>query len=163
MRRLAIALAALIAAGCPVTAAAQAGNTAGMVNLPGVAPKETSPLKRLPKSARDWIAAEKTRLAAEPRPLEELVFDIQYDLEKDILKVAERERLDTHDLIMVMLFDITSGAAEAVKAELKALDRAGAPEAQRVAAAGRKAQLDAMVAEVVSGQSVLARQLSGNL
>jgi hypothetical protein len=162
MRTLALATALAVAA-MPVSASAQPGNTVGLVTLPGVAPAETSPLRRLPKTARNWIAAEKARLAANPMPLEELAFEIQYELDKDILKVAERERLDTHDLIMVILFDLTTGASGMLNSELKAMEVAGAPEADRTAAAARKAQIDSMVAEVVRGQSVVARQLSGNL
>lgn len=155
--------ATLLVLTAPAPVLAQAGNTAGFVNLPGVAPTETSPLKRLPKTARSWIVTQKTRFAATPRPLEELAFDIQYDLEKDLLKVAERERLDTHDLIMVMMFDITTGASQILAAEIKALEKAGAPEADRAAASARKTSVDTLVAEVVRGQSVVARQLSGNL
>ncbi|HYG27999.1 MAG TPA: hypothetical protein VD906_13985 [Caulobacteraceae bacterium] len=163
MRIASMTAAALLALATPTLALAQAGNTAGLVDLPGVAPAETSPLKRLPKKARSWISAEKARFAASPRPLEALVFDIQYELEKEILKTAERERLDTHDLITVMLFDITSGASEILAGEMRALERAGGPDADRAALAARKKAVDEMAAEVVRGQSVLARQLSGNL
>lgn len=163
MRIASMTAAAMLALSMPTSALAQAGNTAGLVNLPGVASAETSPLKRLPKTARAWVAEEKKRFAAAPRPLEALVFDIQYELEKDILKVAERERLDTHDLITVMLFDITSGAGEILAGELRTLEKAGASDAERAAVADRKKAVDDMTAEVVRGQSVVARQLSGNL
>lgn len=147
----------------PGWAQAQAGNTAGLVDLPGVAPKETSPLRRMARASREWIAAEKARQAKAPTPLIETVVELEEQFGDDIIKVAKRERIDTHDLIMVTLFDITSGASESLAGELRALERRGAPAAEIEPVAARKAQVDEDLAEVLRGQSVAARRLSGNL
>lgn len=160
------AMAAAIAAavlGLGGPAAAQPGNTAGLVDLPGMAPKETSPLKRLSRNARSWIADQEVHQAQAPRPLIEIVVELEYEIGDDILRVAKRERIDTHDLIMVVLFDIVRGADERIGAELRRLEAARAPADKVQDAARRKVQTQAMLAEVVSGQSVVARQLSGNL
>lgn len=163
MRAIVLSAALVLGLAAPQGAMAQAGNTMGLVDLPGMPPKETSPVKRLPKTARDWIAAERERQAANPTPLVDTVLEIEENLNKEILKVAERERIDTHDLIMVILYDIIQGAAEDTTSELRKAERRGAPDTETSPLRARSAKLEEMVQEVIRNQSVLARQMSGNI
>lgn len=165
---LSAALVAMILA-APVTASAQAGNTAGLVDLPGVAPTETSPIRRLQKPARNWIEEERRRQVAKPGDLVELAFDIETTIGPAILKLAERERIDTHDLIMAIMFDITNGAKSELESDVRKLQAAKAKggltleqEAQLTGKQHRHRQLDAKVAEIVKGQSLVSRSLVQN-
>jgi hypothetical protein len=166
MRAVILTMAAAMALGgtvAPATAWAQAGNTAGLVDLPGVAPTETSPIRRMQKKARAWVAEERARQKAKPGDLVELAFEIETNIGPAILKLAERERIDTHDLIMAIMYDITKGASDEIAADLRRMRKAGAPEAEVQEAAARQAALDAKVAEVVKSQSVVSRALVANM
>lgn len=158
-----------IATAAPVSALAQAGNTAGLVNLPGVAPTETSPVKRLSKPARTWIEAERQRQLAKPGDLVELAFEIETNIGPALLKLAERERIDTHDLIMAIMFEIMNGAKAELQGDLRKLEAARAraslsleQEAQLTGKQHRHRLLDAKVAEIVKGQSLVSRSLVQN-
>jgi hypothetical protein len=161
-----LTLSAALAAAClgaPHMAMAQAGNTAGMVNMPGVNPTETSPVKRLSKPARVWIETERARQLAQPGDLVELAFDIQTEIGPAILKVAERERIDTHDMITAIMFDILKGASDELESDLRKMRRATVAPAELQVRTIRKAEIDARLAEVVKGQSLVSRALVANM
>lgn len=165
----ALALAATGAA-TPQAVMAQPGNTAGLVDLPGMPPKVTSPIRRMSKDARTWIDAERARQLAEPGDLVELAYDIETNLGPDLIKVAKRERIDTRDLIMAIMFHIMNGAADELKSDLRGLQEARArgrltpdEDARMAEMVARKAEIDAKVAEVIRNQTVVSRALVQNM
>jgi len=163
MRGLLLSAALVACLAAPQMAAAQAGNTAGMVNMPGVNPTETSPVKRLSKKARVWIEEERVRQLAKPGDLIELAFHIQTEIGPAILKIAERERIDTHDMITAIMFEILKGASDELESDLRKMRKATAGPAELQAKTIRKAEIDARLAEVVKGQSLVSRALVANM
>jgi hypothetical protein len=151
------AMVATMMAGAP--AMAQGLNAEGLKRKPGVDSAETSPLERLDKPAKVWIAEERVRQAAAPGDLVELAFNIETSIGPSILKVGKRERIDSRDLILVVMHDVVSGAKEDLARQLRQMSKAGAPEAELKPIAARKAVLEAKLADVNKTHTVVSRTL----
>lgn len=149
-------------------AAAQGLNADGLYPLPGVSPKETSPISRLPKEAIAWMGEESARQAKAPGDMIELAFEIEIAIGPAIMQLAERERIDTRDLVLTVMYDIMGSASEALKKELRAAEaigrrgdggpQAGAVHAELVA---RKQLADKRLSEVIRNQTVVSRSFVG--
>jgi len=146
-----------VASGAP--ALAQGINSDGLTRKPGVTAAETSPLERLDKPAQAWIAEERARQAAAPGNLVELALNIDASIGPSILKVGKREKIDSRDLILVVMHDIVSGADEDLARQMRQMSKAGAPAAELQAVAARKAALDTNLAEVAKTHTVVSRSL----
>jgi hypothetical protein len=144
-------------AGAP--ALAQGLNAEGLMRKPGVDAAETSPIERLDKPAKTWIAEERARQAAAPGDLVELAFNIETSIGPSILKIGKREKIDSRDLILVVMHDIVDGAKEDLGRKLRQMSKAGAPEAELKPIAARKAVLDAKLADVNKTHTVVSRSL----
>jgi len=149
-------LSAVLALAVGGQAAAQSG---GLVMLPAVRPTETSPIDRMPKPALAWIAAERVRQAAEPGDLVELSYEIQINIGEAIMKIAQRERIDTRDIILVVMHQIMADASDDLGMDLRKARTAGAPPAEIQALTDRKALVDLKLAEVVKSHTVVSRSL----
>ena len=174
MRALVLSAALVMALGgvaaAPETAMAQAGNTAGLVDLPGMAPTETSPVRRLPKPARKWIEEERQRQLAKPGDLVALGLEIELAIGPAILKIAERERIDTRDVIMAIMYEVMKGAGDELKSDIRKLETARAKgalapadDARLAEMIARKTEIDMKVAEVVRSQTVVSRAMVSNM
>lgn len=150
-------------------ALAQGLNAGGLMRLPGVDGAETSPVQRLSKDARAWIAEERARQLEQPGDLVELAYDIETSIGPAILKIAERERIDTRDVILVVMYDIMDGASRSLNTDIRKLktvqDRgAMAPTDAGLLAAkvARKVEIDAKLDEIVKSQTIVSRSLVQN-
>jgi hypothetical protein len=160
MRVLALVASALVMTTTLAPAAmAQGLNAGGLRRLPGVDALETSPVERLPDDAQAWIAEERARQKAKPGDPIELAVDIDSNIGPAIRKLAKRERVGTGDLLLVIMYAITNGAREDLEADLRRMQKAGAPDAEIQAAAALKADLDAKVEEVIQSQTAVSRTL----
>ena len=75
-----------------------------------------SPLQRLTKRSRAWIAAETQRQAQSPRDALLVFLDIEKTVGADVLRRAKRERVNSADLLNAVLFKIMmDGEAEVAK------------------------------------------------
>jgi hypothetical protein len=144
-------------AGAP--ALAQGLNAEGLKRKPGIDSAETSPVERLDKPAKAWIAAERVRQAAEPGDLVELAFNIETNIGPSILKIGKREKIDTRDLILVIMHDVVSGANEDLGRQLRQMGKAGAAQSELQPIAARKAVLEAKLADVKKTHTVVSRSL----
>lgn len=151
-----------LSAAVAAPAFAQGLNAGGLMRLPGVDPAETSPVKRLSKDARAWIEAERARQLEQPGDLVELAFEIETTIGPDIMKIAERERIDTRDLILVVMYDIMDGASRALNGDIRRLKAAPTDADLLAAKVARKAEIDARLAEIVKSQTVVSRSLVQN-
>ncbi|HYG27881.1 MAG TPA: hypothetical protein VD906_13350 [Caulobacteraceae bacterium] len=142
---------------------AQGLHADGLRPKPSVDGVETSPVQRLPKEARDWIAAERERQAARPGGLERLALDVDREMGPAIAKAAKRERMGTGDLLLFIMYDIVRGANEQLETDLRAMTQDGAQPDQMQATAERKRVLDILLAEITDLQTVYNRALLASL
>lgn len=156
----AFVLATLFVASLATGAAAQ---KSGLVMMPAVRPTETSPLSRMPREAQAWIAAEQARQTDRPGDLVELAYDIETNIGQAIMDIARRERIDTRDIILVVMLDVMRGASQTLNVEVRRL-KAASPEhdAELAEKVARKAEVDAKLTEVVRSQTMVSRALAAN-
>ena len=118
---------AALACGAALTpdgALAQGANADGLYMKPAVPPAETSPIRRLSDPAQAWVRAEEARQTATPGDMLLLAMDIEENIGPAVLKVAERERLDSRDVVLAVMYEIMSRASGNLKREIRKLELA---------------------------------------
>jgi len=136
----ALTLGAIVAAALATAASAQTdfegmhGARMHRLNSLGVPGR---PFAGMAQASQDWIAAETVRQTQAPKPLTELALTVDKSLRKDILQVARAHELDTHDIVLAIILQITRDAETATADALKAARGSG--DAAAIQAAAEKA------------------------